>query len=127
MFEAEGIRYNEFDSKASIIEATKQGKKAKVIQCLLQDHEIAARYADYDQRTALHIAACEGQPIHIDILQLLLQKGANPLAKDRWGHTPISDAKAYGYTEIIALFNAHIANLEPKKSRTFSFFNKRNN
>jgi glutaminase len=44
---------------------------------------------DYDKRTGLHIAAAEG---HYDIVQLLLENGAQTIVKDRWGNTPYDDA-----------------------------------
>ena len=44
---------------------------------------------DYDKRTPLHVAACEG---HLDMCQLLLEYGADPNAKDIYGNTPISEA-----------------------------------
>jgi len=44
---------------------------------------------DYDKRTGLHIVAAEG---HYDIVQLLLENGAQTIVKDRWGNTPHDDA-----------------------------------
>jgi len=54
--------------------------------------------ADYDGRTALHLAASEGHP---KIVSYLLSKNANPLAKDRWGNTPIDDAQRNKHQEVI--------------------------
>lgn len=55
--------------------------------------------ADYDGRTALHLAASEG---HFDVLRLLIAsrlKNLNPV--DRHGHTPLDDAKRGNHTQII--------------------------
>lgn len=41
---------------------------------------------DLDDRTALHIAACEG---HVEVVELLLSRKANIDARDRWGSTVI--------------------------------------
>jgi glutaminase len=59
--------------------------------------------ADYDGRTALHIAASEGQ---VATVQYILQNGGNRDAKDRWGNTPMEDATRSGRTGIVELFNA---------------------
>ncbi len=42
--------------------------------------------ADYDFRTALHIAAAEG---HGEVVKLLIEFKANVNAADRWGSTPL--------------------------------------
>jgi hypothetical protein len=50
----------------------------------LLDSGIYVNFRDIDDRTALHIAACQGQT---DVVKLLLQRGAEVDAKDRWGST----------------------------------------
>eukprot|EP01120_Amphizonella_sp_Union-15-10_P002138 TRINITY_DN12293_c0_g1_i1.p1 TRINITY_DN12293_c0_g1~~TRINITY_DN12293_c0_g1_i1.p1 ORF type:complete len:409 (-),score=53.57 TRINITY_DN12293_c0_g1_i1:159-1385(-) len=52
---------------------------------------------DYDKRTALHLAASEG---FLEAVKFLLSHGANPAAKDRWGHIPLDDAVNFGHQEI---------------------------
>ncbi|XP_042564549.1 60 kDa lysophospholipase isoform X2 [Clupea harengus] len=44
---------------------------------------------DYDGRTPLHIASCEG---HLQVVQYLLGHGATVYAKDRYGDTPLRNA-----------------------------------
>lgn len=44
---------------------------------------------DYDNRTALHLASGEG---HVDIVKILLQRGANVNCVDRMGFSPLVDA-----------------------------------
>lgn len=46
--------------------------------------------ADYDKRTALHLAAAEG---HYDIVDFLIKNGADIHLKDRWGNTAYHEAK----------------------------------
>ena len=55
---------------------------------------------DYDGRTALHLAASEG---HEAIISYLLSKSINLAPVDRWGGTPLSDAKKNGKKEAIRL------------------------
>ncbi|KAL0170472.1 hypothetical protein M9458_035068, partial [Cirrhinus mrigala] len=45
--------------------------------------------ANYDGRTPLHIAACEGQ---VNVVEYLLGKGVSVYAKDRFGDTPLRNA-----------------------------------
>lgn len=45
---------------------------------------VSVNYKDIDNRTALHVAVCEG---FTDVVDLLLQKGAEVDPKDRWGST----------------------------------------
>ncbi len=64
---------------------------------------VPADIADYDRRTALHLAASEG---HEATAKFLLQHCANPAPKDRWGATPLDDARREGRDAIIALLEA---------------------
>jgi glutaminase len=56
--------------------------------------------ADYDGRTALHLAASDG---HADVLRYLLPLGAAADSTDRWGNTPLDDARRNGDGESVAL------------------------
>ena len=56
--------------------------------------------ADYDNRTALHIACSDG---HAAVVSLLISEGADILAKDRWGQTPFDDAVRQGHGYITDL------------------------
>ena len=54
--------------------------------------------ADYDRRTALHLAASEGR---LECVQYLVDKCSVPIAPlDRWGHTPHDDAVRFGHAEV---------------------------
>ncbi|KAK8928849.1 Potassium channel KOR1 [Platanthera zijinensis] len=56
---------------------------------------------DYDHRTPLHIAACEGLYL---IAELLLEAGASVFSLDRWDTTPLDEVKKKGSLSLIKLF-----------------------
>ncbi|KAI4378003.1 hypothetical protein MLD38_015549 [Melastoma candidum] len=66
---------------------------------VLQELEkgVEPNLADYDKRTALHLASSEGCK---EVVELLLEKGADVNSLDRWGHTPLSDARSFNHGEI---------------------------
>ena len=55
----------------------------------LVNNGIEVNTADYDKRTALHLAACEG---HKPVVEFLLKAKANPAARDRFGGTALHDS-----------------------------------
>ena len=61
--------------------------------------------ADYDKRTSLHICACEGK-VHLALL--LLDAGAKPDIKDRWGNSPLDDAKSNNHAELLAVLDKYV-------------------
>ncbi|XP_030641905.1 60 kDa lysophospholipase isoform X2 [Chanos chanos] len=65
---------------------------------------------DYDGRTPLHIAACEG---HLKVTQYLLGQGATVHTKDRYGDTPLRNAVRFRHKEVVKLLRKTGAHLSP--------------
>ncbi|XP_071447602.1 L-asparaginase [Hetaerina americana] len=53
-----------------------------------------------DSRTPLHIACCKGKE---KLVKFMLEKGASVHSKDRYGHTPLTDAVLNDHHEIITM------------------------
>uniref|UniRef100_A0A4W5RS61 asparaginase n=1 Tax=Hucho hucho TaxID=62062 RepID=A0A4W5RS61_9TELE len=71
---------------------------------------------DYDGRTPLHIASCEG---HLKVVQYLLSQGATVYAKDRYGDTPLRNAVRFRHKEVVKLLRkagAHFSRDELKNA-----------
>ena len=73
-------------------------------------------FGDYDGRTVLHVACCEG---HLDMIRFLLSSSTRPSVhvRDRYGHTPLDDAIRFNRHDVIKLLRetgAHL-NLFPAK------------
>nr|XP_040055290.1 60 kDa lysophospholipase isoform X2 [Gasterosteus aculeatus aculeatus] len=74
--------------------------------------------SDYDGRTPLHIAACEG---HLNLVEYLLSHGATVYAKDRYGDTPLSNAVRFRHKEVVKLLRktgAHLSRDELDEAGT---------
>jgi glutaminase len=66
-------------------------------------------YADYDGRSAAHLAASKG---HCKMLKFLGKKGADMSAEDRWGVTPLQEAKRTGNVKAEALINTLLSDTD---------------
>lgn len=76
------------DAVLSMLWAASRGDLDEVHRLLSAGANVNA--ADYDGRTPLHLAAAEGWPM---LVRYLLAHGARRDTTDRWGHTPIDDAR----------------------------------
>ena len=89
------LGFDEVDASAELCELAKEGALEKMRVMLTCGVPINA--ADYDKRTALHLAASVG---NLPIVKALLESGANANAKDRWGGTPTRDAVREGHSTV---------------------------
>ena len=74
-------------SSQALLSAAGQGDVAAVRRLL--DNGAKATAADYDKRTALHLACSEGLQ---EVAEILIGRGADVNAEDRWGGTPLAEA-----------------------------------
>lgn len=71
--------------------------------------------SDYDGRTALHLAACEGCE---ELVKFLLSVGCDPKQKDRWGNTALDDAVREKRDGIVSLLSPEVKpGLKPIKRK----------
>ncbi|BBN07980.1 protein MpMAPKKK9 [Marchantia polymorpha subsp. ruderalis] len=92
----------QLDATLQLLFYASKGDVAGVQAMIAKNTDVNA--ADFDQRTALHVAACENW---IEVVKLLIEKGADVNAEDRWGSTPLADAQHYGNIEICKLLEAN--------------------
>eukprot|EP00004_Rigifila_ramosa_P011051 TRINITY_DN232_c0_g1_i3.p1 TRINITY_DN232_c0_g1~~TRINITY_DN232_c0_g1_i3.p1 ORF type:complete len:906 (-),score=190.26 TRINITY_DN232_c0_g1_i3:54-2597(-) len=86
------LQYHRFSTyqrdNASLISAAAGGDLSTVRA--LDALGVALDGGDYDGRTALHLAAAEGQT---NVVKYLLRRGVKPDLADRWGITPMDEAE----------------------------------
>ncbi|CAI5535636.1 unnamed protein product [Closterium sp. Naga37s-1] len=64
----------------------------------LLSHGVHPSASDYDQRSPLHIAAIKG---HLHVARLLVDHHADVAARDRWGSTPLDEARRCGCLPLV--------------------------
>jgi ankyrin repeat protein len=68
----------------------------------LLDAGIDKNAADYDKRTAAHIAAAEG---NVAAIRVLAEHGADLTLQDRWGNTVQDEAKRSNARQLLAFLS----------------------
>lgn len=72
----------EVDANIRLMYLANEGDLAGIEETLASGVDV--NFRDIDDRTALHVAACQG---FADVVQLLLDRGAQVDPEDRWGST----------------------------------------
>jgi ankyrin repeat protein len=102
----EGAKFGSTSQVTNFITAAAEGDVEEV-QAFLEFGSIAiVNEGDYDNRTALALASCNGQ---LEIVKLLCEAGADVNVQDRWGNRPLDDAKntKENSTKIMRLLMEH--------------------
>ena len=89
----------ETDLVVSLLFAAKNADLESIRRLYLQGANL--NMVDYDGRTALHLASAEGHAIIVKFLLTVAK--ADPNMKDRWGRTPLDDAKTFHHGACVAL------------------------
>jgi glutaminase len=84
--------------------AASTGELARVQQLVAGGIDV--NFADYDQRSALHLAASNG---HNELVRYLLLVGADPTKRDLLEHTAADDNEREGNASVKATLAAHAA------------------
>lgn len=86
-------------AEADVFDAATLGMIARLEELLSRDAKLVAA-RDKSLQTPLHWAAMRGQP---DAARLLLEKGSDPRAKDKWGSTAYDLAVANHHKQIVEM------------------------
>mmetsp|Transcript_20900 Transcript_20900/g.53964 ORF Transcript_20900/g.53964 Transcript_20900/m.53964 type:complete len:611 (-) Transcript_20900:320-2152(-) len=87
-----------------------QALLAKIFVCIREGDVVKMRKlvgklvnkntADYDRRTALHVACVVGS---VPCVEALLDLGLSPIVEDRWGNTPYDEAKLHHQEDVCSM------------------------
>ena len=98
-----------------LIYAASHGDLDEILR--LEAEGVSSNIADYDGRTPLHLATCEGQ---IEVVKHLINRDVNLSSKDRWGNTPLDDSIKFEKEEIKVLLEKAIKSKSNDKSKSTS-------
>ncbi|BFZ21578.1 hypothetical protein BsWGS_24616 [Bradybaena similaris] len=89
----------------NLLFAAYNGDVTAIRRCALMEMDM--NQADYDGRTALHVAAAEG---HTQVVKFLLEKcQCSPFLTDRWGFRAIDDAKRFRHEETATCLESYMS------------------
>uniref|UniRef100_M4EDK7 non-specific serine/threonine protein kinase n=1 Tax=Brassica campestris TaxID=3711 RepID=M4EDK7_BRACM len=94
-------------SRTSLILWHAHQNDAAAVRKLLEEDPSLVHARDYDKRTPLHVASLHGW---IDVVNCLIEFGADVNAQDRWKNTPLADAEGARKQKMIELLKSHGGN-----------------
>ncbi|VDK69388.1 unnamed protein product [Anisakis simplex] len=103
------------ESISNMMYAVRAGDISSIQRYILLGVSIHER--DYDERTVLHIAAAEGNEYILKFLLERWKESADP--KDRYGRTPLDDAKEFGQSKCVELLEKKLER-QAKMSSSFA-------
>ncbi|NKB47232.1 MAG: glutaminase A [Legionellales bacterium] len=90
----------QFNITLTLLDAASRGDLDEVLRLAAIGVDLSS--ADYDGRTALHLAAAEG---HLPLVCYLIKQIDDIAPLDRWGNTPLDDAQRGRHSSIITLLS----------------------
>ena len=90
------------DQVSQLMWAASKGDLSAILRLESQGVDISS--PDYDGRTPLHLAASEG---HLLVVKFFVQREILLSPRDRWGGTPLMDAKRHKHKDVVALLEEH--------------------
>ena len=94
VFHEEILRY-----ESKLVDASREGKAEEVMK-LLSSGIVDLSCGVGSESEALHIAALWGRK---NVVKILIDKGADPKAANKWGQTPLRMAITYGKNDVVQL------------------------
>lgn len=93
-----------YPAAAGIVTATQSAAEVKMAEALSDSKAFNVNQKNEMGQTPLHLAAEKGQK---EIVEMLLEKGADVNATDKEGRTPLHDAVFYRHYEIAKILLQH--------------------
>jgi glutaminase len=94
-------RHADTEAVVELLWAASESDLIGLRRCLAEGMPVSA--CDYDDRTALHLAAADGR---VEAVQYLLAHGHPLHVRDRWGSMPLDEARREGRDEVAQILAA---------------------